>query len=74
VTYETAFGLDGWIYRYLIHTTQDQRQYSAIVDLHSLPFTATYVLGFSVYTSPILATDLSQCQCDLKSHMDSFTA
>jgi hypothetical protein len=32
--------------------------YSAIVDLHTLQFTVTHSLGFSVFTSRILATDL----------------
>jgi hypothetical protein len=32
--------------------------YSAIGDLHTLQFTVAYTLGFSVFTSRILATDL----------------
>jgi hypothetical protein len=32
--------------------------YSAIADLHTLHFTVTHTLGFSVITSSILATDL----------------
>jgi hypothetical protein len=32
--------------------------YSAISDLRTLEFAVTYALGFSVFTSPILATDL----------------
>jgi hypothetical protein len=32
--------------------------YSAIADLHTLQFTVTHALGFSVFTSRILATDL----------------
>jgi hypothetical protein len=32
--------------------------YSAITDLHTLLFTLTHALGFSVFTSRILATDL----------------
>jgi hypothetical protein len=32
--------------------------YSAIADLHTLQFTVTRALGFSVFTSRILATDL----------------
>jgi hypothetical protein len=31
--------------------------YSAIADLHTLQFTVTHALGFSVFTSRILATD-----------------
>jgi hypothetical protein len=32
--------------------------YSAITDVHTLQFTVTHALGFSVFTSRILATDL----------------
>jgi hypothetical protein len=32
--------------------------YSAIANLHTLQFTFTHALGFSVFTSRILATDL----------------
>jgi hypothetical protein len=39
-------------------TTQDYRQYRAIADLHTLQFTVTHALGFSVFTSLILETDL----------------
>jgi hypothetical protein len=34
------------------------RNYSAIADLHTLQFTVTQALGYSVFTSRILATDL----------------
>jgi hypothetical protein len=39
-------------------TTRNYRQYSAIAILHTLLFTVTQPLGFSVFTSRILATDL----------------
>jgi hypothetical protein len=55
----TGYRLDDWIYWHLIHTTRDYRQYSAIAILHTLQFTVTHALGFSVFTSHILATDLS---------------
>jgi hypothetical protein len=32
--------------------------YSAIADLHTLEFIVTHALGFSVFTSRILATDI----------------
>jgi hypothetical protein len=32
--------------------------YSAIADLHTSRFTVTHALGFSVFTSRVLATDL----------------
>jgi hypothetical protein len=58
VTYKNGSGLDDWIYWHLIHTTRDYRQYSAIADLHTLQFTVTHAIGFSVFISRILATDL----------------
>jgi hypothetical protein len=38
-------------------TTRDYRKYSAIADLHTLHFTVTSALGFSVFTNRIMATD-----------------
>jgi hypothetical protein len=43
----------------LIHSTRNYKKYSAIAVLHTLQFTVTHALGFSVFTSRILATDLS---------------
>jgi hypothetical protein len=40
------------------------KQYSAIADLHNLQFAATPALGFSVFTSRILVTELKQSHCD----------
>jgi hypothetical protein len=45
--------------------------YSAVADLHTLQFTVTHALRFSVFTSRILATDLSQSHCNFKSYMES---
>jgi hypothetical protein len=45
--------------------------YSAIVILHTFQFTVAHALGFSVFTSRILATDLSQSHCNFNSHMKS---
>jgi hypothetical protein len=53
-----------------IHTVRDYRQYSAIAILHTLQFTVGHALGFSVFTSRILATDLSQSHCNFKSNME----
>jgi hypothetical protein len=58
VTYKTGFGLDDWIYWHLIDTVLDYRKYSAIADLHTLQFTVTHAVRFSVFTSRILATHL----------------
>jgi hypothetical protein len=45
------------------------RQYSAIAILHTLQFTVTHALGFSVFTSRILVTDLSQSHWHFNLHM-----
>jgi hypothetical protein len=39
--------------------TLKHRQYSAIADLHTLHFTFVHALGFQVFTSRLLATDLN---------------
>jgi hypothetical protein len=52
---------------YTILGTTDN--YNAIADLHTSQFTVTHALGFSVFTSGIQATGLSQSQCHFKSHM-----
>jgi hypothetical protein len=55
----------GFIDTFNIHKTRDYRQYGAIALLHILQFTVTrthartHTLGFSVFISRILATDLS---------------
>jgi hypothetical protein len=68
----TASGLNGWVYwRLYIYTVRDYRQYSAIAILHTFQFTVTHALGFSVLTSRVLATELSQCHCNFKSHVKS---
>jgi hypothetical protein len=73
VTCKTGFGLDDWIYCTLYtHTVRDYRQYSAIAILHTLQFTVAHALGFSVFTSRILATDFSQTNCNFRSQMKSF--
>jgi hypothetical protein len=52
----------------LIHS---HRQYRAIAILHALQFTVAHTLGFSVFTSSLLAMDLSQSHWHFKSHMKS---
>jgi hypothetical protein len=76
VIYKTGSGLDDRIYLHLIHPTRDYRQYSVIAIVHALKkFTVAHALEFSVITSRILPTDLSQCLCNFKSHVNpSFTA
>jgi hypothetical protein len=53
-------------------TTRDYSQYRAIADLHTLQVTVTHALGFSVFTSRIVATDLQQSHCNFKSHIKSY--
>jgi hypothetical protein len=72
LTYETGSGLDDWIYRHLLHITRDYRQYCNIASLITLQFTVKNALGFSVFTSRILAMDLYQSHCNFKSHMKSY--
>jgi hypothetical protein len=71
VIYKTGFGLDDWINCHLIQTTRDYRQYSTIAILHTLQFTVAHGLGFSVFTSLILATDCYWTQCNFKSRIKS---
>jgi hypothetical protein len=63
----------GFIDTLYIHTVRDYRQYSysAINILHTIQFTVTQALGFSVFTSHILATDLSHSHFIFKSRMKS---
>jgi hypothetical protein len=68
---QTGFGLGDWIYWHLKHSPRNYRQYSAIADLHTLQFTVTHAVVFSVFISRILATDLSQSHCNFKLHMKS---
>jgi hypothetical protein len=70
VTCETRFV---WMIRFIDtfykYTTLDYRQYSSIAVLHTFQFKVTHAIRFSVFTSRILATDLSQSHCHFKSHM-----
>jgi hypothetical protein len=69
VTYKTGFWI-GWLH--LIRSQLGTRgNYSAISVLHILQFTVPHALWFSVFTSRLLATDLSQSHCNFKLHMKS---
>jgi hypothetical protein len=67
-------GLDfmiAFIYRFYtpLGTTGN---YSVIAVIqHTLKFTVTHTLVYSVFTSRILATDLSKSHCNFKSHIKS---
>jgi hypothetical protein len=60
----------GWLDWRLIHNSGLQAN-SAIADVHTLQFTIAHALGLAVFTIRILATDLSQSDCNFKSHMES---
>jgi hypothetical protein len=47
--------------------------YTAIAIPHTLQFTVLHALGFSVFTSRILATDFSQSHCNFKHHCNYST-
>jgi hypothetical protein len=61
----------GFINTLYIHTVRNYRKYSAIADLHTFRFTVAHALGFLVFTSRILATDLRQSHCNFKWHVKS---
>jgi hypothetical protein len=42
----------------------NHNQYSAIADLHNLQFTVTHALGFSVFSSRTLVTEIKLSHCD----------
>jgi hypothetical protein len=46
-----------------MQSTRTYKQYNAIADLRNLEFTVTHALGFSVFTSRILVTELKQSYC-----------
>jgi hypothetical protein len=60
-----------WISDLLTAYTHHSELHSAIADLHTLQFTVTHALGFSVFTSRVLATDLKQSHCHFKSNVKS---
>jgi hypothetical protein len=67
----TGSGLDDWIYWHTCTQFGTTGNYSSIAILHTFQFTVANALGFSVFTSRILATDLSQSHCIFNSHMTS---
>jgi hypothetical protein len=52
------------------HSSGTTDNYSAIAILHTFQF-AKHALGFSVFTSRILATDLSESHCHFNSYLKS---
>jgi hypothetical protein len=66
VTYKTCFGVDDCIYWHLIHWTRDYRQLQRYRYFHTSQFTIKHALGFSVFTSRILATDFIRVSLSLQ--------
>jgi hypothetical protein len=50
--------IGNWVYSRLIQSTRTYEQYNAIADLNNLQFAVTHALGFSVFTSRIVVTEL----------------
>jgi hypothetical protein len=48
----------------ILQTACTYKQYSAIADLHNLQFTVTHALGFRVFASRILVTELKASHCE----------
>jgi hypothetical protein len=59
MTNVTGSSSDDWIYWHLVTIFLNYKQYSAITDLHTFQFTAAHALGFSIFTSRLLAMDLN---------------
>jgi hypothetical protein len=57
VTYKAGFGLDDWIYCTLYIHNSALQAFTALSLIYTLQFTVTHALGFSVFTSRILATN-----------------
>jgi hypothetical protein len=53
------------------HRVRNYRQHNANAILHILQFTVAHALGFSIFTSRILETDVLQSHCNFKSHVKS---
>jgi hypothetical protein len=66
------FDLTWWFYLlHLIHTQLGPTGNTALRwSTYTFQFIVTHALGFSVFTSRILATDLSKSHCNSKSHME----
>jgi hypothetical protein len=58
VTKITDPSSDDWIYWHFGYIYFNYNQYSAISDLHNLQFIVAHAVGFCVFTSRLLATDL----------------
>jgi hypothetical protein len=56
----TIDGVLDWMFGFIgtLHSTRDYSNYSATADLCSLQVTVTHALGFAIFTSRILATDV----------------
>jgi hypothetical protein len=69
MTYKTGFWI-GWLDLLTPYTHHWELQaIQRYRYLHTLQFTIIHTLGFSVFSSRILATDLYRSHCHFKSHM-----
>jgi hypothetical protein len=71
LTYKTGSGFNKWILLTLYTHKAELRATQRCCYLHTLHFTRTQTLGFSVFTSRVLAMDLYQSHCHFKSHLKS---
>jgi hypothetical protein len=69
MTYKVGLGLDDWIYWHLGHTTTQLQAIQHYADPRTSRVTVVHAVGFSLLTSCIPATDLSQSHCNFKSHV-----
>jgi hypothetical protein len=63
--------MTGFVAPYTFTQFGTTEKYSAIAILHTFQFTVAHALGFSVFTSRILVTDVSQSHCHFNSYMKS---
>jgi hypothetical protein len=64
----------GFIALYTFTQLGTTRNYGAVADLHTLRFTVTHALGYSVFTSRILATDFITVSLSLRITHEGFFA
>jgi hypothetical protein len=74
MTYKTYSGLNDWIYWHLIRQLGTTGNHSATAISHTSQFTVTHALGFSVFTSRILATDFITVSLSLQITHEVFFA
>jgi hypothetical protein len=71
VTKITGSRSDDWIYNISVTSSLNHTYYSAIADLHTFQSTVAHSLGFPVFTSRLLATDL-KTEISTSNHCEVF--